>query len=108
MNTHPQLTERIRYYRKLHSLTQEQLAAAVGVEPLHISNIERGKKGVSIDLMLRLCAIFGVTLDDLLPVELKPDTGQESAYIDDILDALVRLDIAQLGIVKTMVCALVD
>jgi len=45
----------IAYYRKLKRLTQLQLAEIVDIDRTHISAIELGKVGISMDLMFKIC-----------------------------------------------------
>jgi transcriptional regulator with XRE-family HTH domain len=53
----------IRAMRELIGLQQAALAAAVGVEPPTLSNIEAGRKNGSPQVVARIAARLGVTLD---------------------------------------------
>ena len=106
VNTNPVLSEKIRQYRKMYGMTQEELASAVGVEPLHISNIERGKKGISLDMMLLICKCFDIGLDDLLPTGEHEGTEMKAKWISEINETLDRLEYSKVGLIKTMVCSL--
>lgn len=53
------------YYRKLHRLTQLQLAELIEVDRSHISAMELGKVGVSFDVLFKLCEVLGVKPRDL-------------------------------------------
>jgi HTH-type transcriptional regulator/antitoxin HipB len=59
----------IRAYRRALGLDQRGLAARVGVSRLWVSEVERGKPGASLGLVLRTLAELGVTLSvpDELP-----------------------------------------
>jgi putative transcriptional regulator len=105
MNTNPILSRKIKHYRKVYGLTQEEFAAELGVEAAHISNIERGRKGVSLDLMLLICKRFDITMADLIPVGNEAE-GVKAKWIAEIIEALKDLEPSQVGIIKTMVCAL--
>ena len=48
------------YYRKKKKMTQLQLAEMVNVDRSHISAIELGNVGVSMDVIFRLCDIFEI------------------------------------------------
>lgn len=48
------------YYRKNLRLTQLQLAELLDIERSHISAIELGKVGVSMDLIFKMCEVFGI------------------------------------------------
>lgn len=57
---------RIRTLRKRHSLTQDQLAAQLGISTDHLGKIELGKRGVSLDLLAQLAEHLNVSVDYLL------------------------------------------
>ena len=62
-------------YRLKNNLTQNQVAELTGLEPRHISQIERGLSKGSIDTLLKLCNAYSITPDivlyDLLDEDLK-------------------------------------
>lgn len=53
------------YYRKLHRLTQLQLAELIDVDRSHISAIELGKVGVSFDVLFKMCEILQIKPKEL-------------------------------------------
>ncbi len=53
------------YYRKRKKLTQLQLAELVDIDRSHISAIELGNVGVSLDVIFRLCQVLEVSPKDL-------------------------------------------
>ena len=57
---------RIKLAREAKKLTQEQLAEAVDLSPMHISVLERGQKPPKLETMVRLANILGVSGDYLL------------------------------------------
>lgn len=62
-------------YRLKNNLTQNQVAELTGLEPRHISQIERGLSKGSIDTLIKLCNAYKITPDiilyDLLDDEIK-------------------------------------
>lgn len=64
-----------QYYRQKNNLTQNQVSELTGLEPRHISQIERGLSKGSIDTLLKLCNAYKITPDivlyDLLDDEIK-------------------------------------
>ena len=62
-------------YRTKNNLTQNQVAELTGLEPRHISQIERGLSKGSIDTLLKLCNAYKITPDiilyDLLDEDIK-------------------------------------
>ena len=66
-------------YRLKNNLTQNQVAELTGLEPRHISQIERGLSKGSIDTLLKLCNAYKITPDiilyDLLDEEVKSEVS---------------------------------
>jgi len=59
------MKNKLKVYRAMHDLTQEQLAEAVDVTRQTINAIEQGKYSPSLELAFRLAGLFGVTIEDL-------------------------------------------
>ena len=57
---------RIQKLRKLHGLTQEQLAEKLNISVNYLGKLETGNYGGSIDLLIEVAETFGVTLDYLI------------------------------------------
>lgn len=53
------------YYRKRERLTQLQLAELVNIDRSHISAIELGNVGVSMDVIFKLCEVLRITPKEL-------------------------------------------
>lgn len=53
------------YYRKAKRLTQLQLAELVDIDRSHISAIELGNVGVSMDVIFKLSDVLGITPKEL-------------------------------------------
>ena len=53
-------------YRIKNNLTQNQVAELTGLEPRHISQIERGLSKGSIDTLIKLCNAYTITPDVIL------------------------------------------
>lgn len=60
------LNEKILYYRKAAKLSQEELAARVGVSRQAVSKWELGDATPEVDKLLALARAFGVSTDELL------------------------------------------
>jgi len=60
------IAERIRHYRKERELTQEQLAAELGISPQSISKWECGDGYPDITLLPRIAHHFHITVDELI------------------------------------------
>lgn len=55
----------IQAVREQARYTQEQLSERLGVTPNHLSAVERGAAGASLELIERLCLTLGVSADYL-------------------------------------------
>ncbi len=73
------LSEKINYYRRRAKLSQEELAAQVGVSRQAVSKWELGDATPEVDKLLALARAFGVSTDELLsPSDPAPeDAGRE-------------------------------
>lgn len=60
-----QLGLNIHFYRKNKGYTQDQLAEIVGVDFTHISRVEVGKAGVSIDLLFAIADALEIPVNKL-------------------------------------------
>lgn len=60
------LAARIKSSRKMHGLTQQQLADKLDIDQGFISRLERDEKGITIDLLKRLAKLLDVPLSYLL------------------------------------------
>ena len=56
----------IRILRKKLNLSQIDLAVAVGIDRSYLSEIENGKRNVSIMLLQNIATILAVKIEDLL------------------------------------------
>ena len=69
--------ERLRELRKGKGLSQEAMAELLNTSKTHYGNMERGKKGVSVDFLLEIAEAFHVSTDYLL-------TGKENGREHEI------------------------
>jgi len=60
------LGENIRYYRKIQRMTQEDFAKKLQVEQSYISQIEKGKKNLSILQLQDISEILEIPLTHLI------------------------------------------
>jgi putative transcriptional regulator len=59
------MKNKIKVYRAMHDLTQEDLARAVGVTRQTILAIEKGKYVPSLDLAFRIARYFRVNVEEI-------------------------------------------
>ena len=63
----------LRYYRKQKHLTQGELAKMLHYGYTAIANYESGRNEPSLDILIRLAEILGITVDELIGTELKKE-----------------------------------
>lgn len=63
------MKNRIKVHRAMHNMTQEQLAAQLGVSRQTIIAIESNKYLPSLGLALRMAALFRVKVEDLFSLD---------------------------------------
>lgn len=80
---------RIRHYRKIKALTQEQLGELSNVGYKHIGEIERGRKRASIIVLLRLSQALQISIADLIHFSHNPGSEQ-TRYIQSIMKLLEK------------------
>ena len=73
------LGKRVRLLRVARDLTQEQLADAAWMSRSFVSMIEKGCHGVDVVRLLRLAAVFGIPLTDLLDLDAPVPVGHQAA-----------------------------
>lgn len=61
-----EMGERLRIQRKQQHLTQEQLAECLNISIKHYSEAERGLTGLSVENLIKISEILGISLDYLL------------------------------------------
>ncbi|MBQ2313947.1 MAG: helix-turn-helix transcriptional regulator [Treponema sp.] len=84
-----EIGQRIRKYRKLRNLSQEQLADKVHISLTHMSHIETGRTKLSLQVLVDLAVALETSTDSLL-FDTVPLSRQELA------DAILHADERQL------------
>jgi transcriptional regulator with XRE-family HTH domain len=69
------LGERIRNCRRAKQITQEGMAAHMGLTRTSIVNIEKGRQHLAVHQLVRISDLLGCTPGDLIP------TAQEDAVL---------------------------
>ena len=59
----------IAYYRKLHKYTQLQLCELLDIDRTHISKIELGNVGVSLDIIFSLSELLNIPVNKFFEFE---------------------------------------
>lgn len=94
------LGHRIRAARKRKGLTQQQLAELAGIEPNHLSHIERGLSLGSVQSLVNIALSLEVALDSLLADSLPEE---RSFYLGAISDELKSCSPQELRVVEGVI-----
>ena len=79
-------------YRLMNNLTQNDVSNITGLEPRHISQLERGQTKGSIDTLLKLCNAYKITPDVILFDILDEDTKSTVQMYDEKFKKLSKKD----------------
>ena len=77
--------KRIKRYRMDKKLSQEALAEQLNTIHKHISNIETGVRGPSLEMLIMIANVLDVSADDLLTDNLKHSSSPVNTELHDLL-----------------------
>ena len=77
--------KRIKRYRMDKKLSQEALAEQLNTIHKHISNIETGVRGPSLEMLIMIANTLDVSADDLLTDNLKHSSSPVNTELHDLL-----------------------
>lgn len=92
--------KKIKEYRKIKDLTQENLGEKAGLHYTYIGQVERGEKEPSLKSLIKIAEALGVGVDKLLiNYDLSSDA---SIQISNITDLLLKRDEKELEMIYTL------
>ncbi len=71
--THLELGERIQKLRKANNLTRDQLASKAGLSSKFLYEVERGRKGLSVESLIKIKEGLSCKYSDILMTETEED-----------------------------------
>ena len=81
--------DKLRALRMKKNLTQNDLAARLGIVGASVSSYEKNKQYPSVEVLIQLCQTFDVSADYLLGLSDTPNPENKVASIDNVdTDAL--------------------
>jgi len=83
------LGRRVRHFRMEKNLTQEEVAELCGLSTKYISDLERGKANVTVMVLDKVAASFGVAPTDLLAHE---HEAERALLVNEIAQFLETAD----------------
>lgn len=94
-NIHPGEILKSEFLEDL-GMTAYQLAKAVNVKQTRISEILRGKRGISVDTALRLARYFGTSVELWLDLQIRYDLRKAEDTLRNTLDSIQPRPVATL------------
>lgn len=64
-HTNFDIGSRIRYYRKLHNMSQEKLALTASINPAFVGHLERNEKSPTVNTLEKITSALDISLGDL-------------------------------------------
>ena len=83
-----QIGKRIQTMRKQRGLTQEQLAEKLEISTTHMSAIERGVSGVTVEKLVQIINVLDCTADDLFCDVIRSGYKNKSSRLNDLVSGL--------------------
>ena len=103
------LHEKLRDVRKAHGMSQDDVAKHICVSRQAVSQWETGKTKPDVDMLKKLCELYGVSMDELLEVSGgSKETKKDMRDIVEVLILAIVLALAsQLPVVGVIVSLVV-
>jgi len=87
MSTPNELGNKVKELRERMGLNQTQIASFLGVDQSYISKCEKGERQFNVDLLEKLCNLFGCSMNDMLNTNLAVETMHIAFRADAIAEA---------------------
>ena len=95
-----EIGQQIRKVRKAHSMSQEELAAQVGISTTHMSHIETGNTKLSLPVLVDIADALEVRTDDLL---CRCDAETTASLAEEIAAVLEQCSGKELRVITDLV-----
>ena len=90
---------RIRKAREERGYTRERFAEKLDVSVSYLAELERGRTGISVKMLIRVCDLLGLSADYVL-------FGKERSSDTQLLDKIHRIDARYIPLLDKMVTEL--
>lgn len=67
-NPYTDFGRKLKALRRTRRMTQEELAAEIGISKTSVVNYESGTRKVPLELIIKFVEFFGVSMDDLMGI----------------------------------------
>lgn len=90
---------RIRKAREDRGYTREKFAELLDVSVSYMAEVERGRTGISVKMLVKICNVLGLSADYIL-------FGEERAENQALADKLARVDEKYLPLIDAVITQL--
>jgi len=84
MVTNANIGYKVKQFREKLGLSQAQIANFLGVDQSYISKCEKNERQFNVDLLEKLCNLFGCEITDLISADLQVETLNFAFRADEI------------------------
>ena len=95
------LHTRIRKARESFGFTREQFAEKLDVSVSYLAELERGRTGISVKMLMKICDLLGLSADYIL-------YGDERQADEMLLDRIHRVDAKFLPLLNNVIAGLLE
>jgi len=92
---------RIRKAREEQGYTREKFAEKLDVSVSYMAELERGRTGISVKMLIKVCSLLGLSADYVL-------FGTERKQDSQRLDAIHRIDDKYLPLLDSVIIELLE
>lgn len=90
--------QKIRKYRKLKGLSQEELAEKIGISVTHMSHIETANTKLSLQVLVDISLAIDVRMDDLL---FDRPSARETAF-GELSETLEKCSVGEIWLITEL------
>lgn len=102
------LGNRIREFRKLQNMSQEELALKSNINPAHLGQIERGVKSPTLDTLEKIVIALNISAADLFTECISIEATKTSIYTTSINNLISSMTVRQQEIVLNSISNLME
>lgn len=85
MQNAKKINEALRLLRVFHDVSRSELQLRLGISASYLSELESGRKNVSIELLQKYADAFGIPVSSLVFFSERLDDGRVSSYVQEAL-----------------------
>jgi len=101
-----QISQNIKKYRLLNNMTQEDLAAALELDPQYYAQLERSERNFTLEKVIRLCSILHVNIEDIIDIN-NEKTHATQETLTHIENCLTHMTESQLLVVDKFISEII-